>query len=256
MKVSKVLILDYGSQFTQLIARRLRELNVYSYVIPGDSDLSRIQEFKPDALILSGGPSSVYDTDAPQLPKGLMDFQAQTKMPMLGVCYGMQLLVQNFGGKVARGAHREYGRMGLMPTKDSHFFIGPIGLTNPATSFDVWMSHGDETTAIPAGFKLSAQSAKGAVAAIESPEKNIYGIQFHPEVTHTERGIEILKRFIFGIAKLEANWTMGNLEESLIAQIRATIPTGQHVICALSGGVDSTVAATLVQRAIACIVFS
>ena len=253
LKQSKVLILDYGSQFTQLIARRLRELNVYSYVLPGETELKRIQDFSPSAIVLSGGPSSVYDEGAPQLPTGLMDYQAEAKIPLLGVCYGMQLLVQHFQGSISKANHREYGRMGLAVDSESPLFLG-LGKSKSgdlgSPSFSVWMSHGDETKILPKNFKLIAKSASGAVAAIENQEAKLYGLQFHPEVTHSENGTEILKNFLFNIAKLSPDWTVGNLEENLIAQIRAQVPEGKHVICALSGGVDSTVAACLVHRAI------
>ena len=249
MKQSRVLILDYGSQFTQLIARRLRELQVYSYVLPGETELSRIEEFKPDAIILSGGPSSVYDEHAPQLPKGLMEFQASHQLPLLGVCYGMQLVVQHFGGTISQAHHREYGRMGLKVKGESKL-LGDLLNASVSNSFDVWMSHGDETKQVPPGFMVSALSASGATAAIENTDKNIYGLQFHPEVTHSQNGTEILKTFLFQIAKLNPDWTVGNLEENLIAKIREQVPEGRHVICALSGGVDSTVAACLVHRAI------
>lgn len=243
MNHKKILILDYGSQYTQLIARRVRELGFYSFIMPGDSRLERIQEFNPAALILSGGPSSVYEEGAPQLPDGLLKFQNDRRVPMLGVCYGMQLLVQAFQGEVKRGQKREYGRMGVTPDTSSALFQGFSG-------FNAWMSHGDETHVLPKDFRLCARSAAGAVAAMENTTQKIYALQFHPEVTHTEGGKLILKRFLEELGGLAPDWSMGNFVAEEVARIQSIVPKDAHVICALSGGVDSTVAATLVHKAI------
>jgi GMP synthase (glutamine-hydrolysing) len=263
-QMKKILILDYGSQYTQLIARRVRELGFYSYVFQGDTTLERIRDFEPAALILSGGPSSVYDTDAPQLPAGLLDYVAERGLATLGICYGLQLLVQAFGGEVKPGTHRrEYGRMGVLPKTPGALFPkdSPFHPTKGASESgarggsdfqvrQVWMSHGDECAKLPEGFVLAAVSESGAVAALECAEKKLFGLQFHPEVTHSEKGSELLRHFLTKLAGLTPDWSMGNFIEEEIARIRKKVPEGAHVICALSGGVDSTVAATLVHQAI------
>lgn len=267
--MNKVLILDYGSQYTQLIARRVRELGFYSYVFPGDASLERVREFAPQAIVLSGGPSSVYDPGAPELPKGFLEYQAKQGVPVLGICYGLQLLVQAFGGEVKPGVKREYGRMGVVPEAffaqgdgiglfperspfrvDAGLVKDENGMVAPATNRQVWMSHGDETAKLPAGFRLAAKSESGAIAALEAPAKKLYALQFHPEVTHSENGLDILRHFLTGIAGLKADWTMGDFIAEEIGRIKAKVPAGAHVVCALSGGVDSTVAATLVHQAI------
>ena len=240
---NKILILDFGSQFTQLIARRARELGFYSFVIPGPSGLNRIQEFQPGAIILSGGPASTYEEGSPQLAAGFWSFVEAEKLPVLGVCYGMQLIVREFGGTVKAAQKREYGRM-KVKVAASHPLYTNID------SFEAWMSHGDETEKLPSGFKQIAASAAGAVASIAHTSKPIYGIQFHPEVAHTERGIEILKNFLIDCAKLKDDWKVENIIQSQIKKIKDSVPADAQVICALSGGVDSTVAATLVHQAL------
>jgi GMP synthase (glutamine-hydrolysing) len=243
---SKVLILDYGSQYTQLITRRIRELGIYSMILPGDVSLERIQKESPRAVILSGGPSSVYDVGAPTLPAGFLEYQAERKLPVLGICYGMQLLVQALKGKVDRATTREYGRMMVHPSANSGFFS-----RSPFTApFIAWMSHGDETASLPPGFKVAAHSASGGIAAIENLGQHILALQFHPEVTHTERGKGILKKFLIDVAEIQPDWNMGSILEEQVAEIQKKVGPDQHVICALSGGVDSAVAAALVHRAI------
>jgi len=240
---SNVVIVDYGSQYTQLIARRVRELGIHSIVVAANSSLERIQSFSPRAVVLSGGPSSVYDIGAPTLPKGFLDWQEKARIPVLGVCYGMQLLAEALGGKVERAEKREYGRMPVRVQKGTRFF-GDI------ESFEAWMSHGDETVRVPAGFIESARSSSGALAAMENPDRILYALQFHPEVTHTERGVELLNRFFLDIAQVPQDWTMRSVIDDQIEAIRKKVGPSEHVICALSGGVDSTVAAVLVHRAI------
>ncbi|OFZ56313.1 MAG: glutamine-hydrolyzing GMP synthase [Bdellovibrionales bacterium RIFOXYC1_FULL_54_43] len=240
-----IVILDYGSQYTQLITRRVRELGYFSRILPGDATLARIQELSPRAIVLSGGPSSVYDPGAPALPAGLLEYQRDSKIPLLGVCYGMQLVVREFGGQVKKAESREYGRMLIHASPGTRLF-GAV----PAKSFEVWMSHGDETRQMPEGFVASARSASGAIAAIENAGAGIYGLQFHPEVTHTSHGKELLRQFLSEIAGLAPDWNMGSVLEEQIAKIKREVGPDQHVICALSGGVDSAVAATLVHRAI------
>ncbi|MBC7395847.1 MAG: glutamine-hydrolyzing GMP synthase [Bdellovibrionales bacterium] len=242
--MNKVLILDFGSQFTQLIARRMRELNYYSFILPGTVSLDRIKSFEPQAVILSGGPASVYEAGSPQLHPEFWDYAKQTKMPVLGICYGMQLMVKEFNGAITAAAKREYGRMEVQPHADESLLFSGL------TKFQAWMSHGDETSTLPQGFKLSAKSIEGAVAAITHEIHPYFGIQFHPEVTHTDQGTKLLKNFLEKAAKLSPDWQTTSIIESQIAHLKATIPADAHVICALSGGVDSTVAATLVHKAI------
>lgn len=237
---STVVILDYGSQYTQLITRRIRELGVFSKILPGDASLERIESLVPNAVILSGGPSSVYDVGAPGLPEGFLKFQTQKKIPVLGICYGMQLLAKNLGGEVKKAETREYGRMEVKPVTRS-------GLLRE--SFSAWMSHGDETVKCPLGFELVARSASGSIAAIENQAAKIYGLQFHPEVTHTENGQQILKRFL-ELSGIQANWNMSSVLEDQIKKVQEKVDPEDHVICALSGGVDSTVAASLIYQAI------
>jgi GMP synthase (glutamine-hydrolysing) len=240
---STVLILDYGSQYTQLITRRIREQGVFSQILPGNVSLERIQSISPQAIILSGGPASVYDEGAPALPQGFLEYQKANRLPVLGICYGMQLLVQNLGGEVRKAEVREYGRTQIHTQDGSLLFPSK-------TSFYAWMSHGDEARAIPKGFQTLAHSDSGTLAAIENPEARIYALQFHPEVTHTDGGRDLLRRFLFDVAGIHPDWDMGSVLDEQIDQIREKVGPTQHVICALSGGVDSTVAATLVHRAI------
>lgn len=241
--MNKILILDYGSQFTQLIARRYRELGYYSFILPGTTSLSRIRDFAPNAVILSGGPASVYEEGSPKPDSGLWSYLRESRMPTLGICYGMQLLVQEFGGKIQAAHKREYGRMGVLVKNQNLLFEG-------VSSFQAWMSHGDETSVLPKGFHLAAESAEGAVASIAHESLPFFGIQFHPEVTHTEEGSRILLNFASKGARLSPDWKMSSVAEELILKVKAQVPQDAEVICALSGGVDSTVAATLVHRAL------
>jgi GMP synthase (glutamine-hydrolysing) len=242
MSHSTVVILDYGSQYTQLIARRVREMGIYSIVLAGDATLEKIQSLNPKAVILSGGPSSVYDVGAPDLPQGFLPYQSSKKIPVLGICYGMQLLARSLGGDVEKAKVREYGRMQVSATAPSQIL--------PAEKFQAWMSHGDETKRVPQGFRLVAQSASGSPAAMESEQDRIYALQFHPEVTHTEHGKELLRNFLFKVAHINADWNMQSVMDEQILLIRQKVEATSHVICALSGGVDSAVAASLVHRAI------
>jgi GMP synthase (glutamine-hydrolysing) len=234
--VSTVVILDYGSQYTQLITRRVRELGVYSVILPGDATLDRIRQFSPKAVILSGGPSSVFDEGAPSLPQGFLAFQESTKLPVLGICYGMQLLARDLGGTLSRSKTREYGRMEV---------IGDCG-----KKWQVWMSHGDSVEKLPPGFECVSRTASGVMASMFNDSRKIGALQFHPEVTHTENGIQFLKDFLFDMAGLKPDWNMSSVIEEQLKKIRAQVGTQDHVICALSGGVDSAVAATLVHQAI------
>jgi GMP synthase (glutamine-hydrolysing) len=234
----KVLVLDFGSQYSQLIARRIRELHVYCELVPGDTPWPELEAMGPSGLILSGGPSSVYEPGAPHV-----DIHAlRSGLPVLGICYGMQLIAHHLGGEVAPGSRREYGPA-LISVADSGRLFEGLPEEQP-----VWMSHGDHVLRLPPGFKPLASSANSPCAAFSDGER-ILGIQFHPEVAHTPHGKDILRNFLFGVCGCTGAWTAGSFIAESIETIRATVGGGR-VICALSGGVDSAVAATLVQRAI------
>lgn len=241
-----VLILDFGSQYTQLIARRVRELGFYSEIIRGDAGLDVVKGKAPIAIVLSGGPNSVFDPKAPRTAEGFWSWQESTRLPVLGICYGLQLMVHDLGGKVESAPSREYGRMRLKFDMDSDFLSRAYMGESPV----VWMSHGDETREVPRGFRVLAKSESGSVAALENAARKLYALQFHPEVTHTEHGREILEAFLRRSAELSPNWSMGSVAEETIEKIRAQIGPNAHALCALSGGVDSTVAAALVHKAI------
>ncbi|KAL1364402.1 uncharacterized protein LOC130967737 [Arachis stenosperma] len=246
VKSELVLILDYGSQYTHLITRRIRSLSVFSLCISGTSSLSAITALNPSVVILSGGPHSVHTPDSPSFPDGFLDWAQSNGVVVLGICYGLQLLVQRLGGEVRVGHTQEYGRMEIHVDKPSDLF----GNDKVGSKQVVWMSHGDEAAVLPPGFQVVARSQQGAVAAIENPSRKFYGLQYHPEVTHTPEGMETLKRFLFDVCKVAAEWKMEDVMEEEIKVIKETVGPDEHVICALSGGVDSTVAATLVHKAI------
>ncbi len=235
-----ILILDFGSQYTQLIARRVREASVYCEIHPFSLPLEKIRALNPKGIILSGGPASVYQEDAPKVEARLFDLDA----PFLGICYGMGMINLAAGGTVARAERREYGPADLVIDDDSDLFHG---LSKGAAR--VWMSHGDKMDAAPKGWRILAHSQNSPIAAFADPDRRRFGVQFHPEVVHTPRGQEILKNFLFRIAGAEPDWTMGHFVESSVQKIRDQVGEGR-VVCALSGGVDSTVVATLVHRAI------
>jgi GMP synthase (glutamine-hydrolysing) len=234
-----VAVLDFGSQFAQLIARRVRELNVYSELLPHDTPMAELERRGVRAVILSGGPSSVYDENAPKADPALWS----GRIPVLGICYGVQLMAHELGGEVVPTQKREYGPATVTVTDPEGLFVG-IDREQP-----VWMSHGDEILRPPEGFRATAQTDASPYAGLADPGRNLYGIQFHPEVVHTPVGREVLRNFVVGIAGMRQTWTPSNLVETTVAEIRERVGTG-HVICALSGGVDSAVAATLVHRAI------
>jgi GMP synthase (glutamine-hydrolysing) len=231
-------VLDFGGQYTQLIARRIRERQVFSAILPCTASVAEIRAQEPIGIVLSGGPSSVYDKDAPLCdPKTL-----ELGVPVLGICYGMQWLAHSLGGKVERAERREYGRAQLDLQRESKLFAGlPRHLK-------IWNSHGDHVVGLPAGFHVTAQT-DNAVAAIENPQAQFYGVEFHPEVNHTESGTEILNNFVFGICDATQNWNRAGFIAEMVHTIGKRAE-GARAICALSGGVDSTVAAALVARAI------
>lgn len=235
-----ILVLDFGSQYTQLIARRIRELRVYCEIHPYDLDPATIREWEPAGIVLSGGPGSVYDDGAPHPPGELYD----VRVPILGICYGMQLLAHAEGAVVEPGS-REYGRTTLRVDNP----IGPFGGFDVGEELDVWMSHGDRIETVPHRYLLFAESVDGTIAAFGNPETRRFGVQFHPEVAHTERGEEMLANFVFDVCGCEPTWTMASFIERTVATVRQRIGEGRAV-CGLSGGVDSAVAAALVERAI------
>ncbi len=235
-----VIVLDFGGQTAQLIARRVRELNVYSELLPFDTPWAEIERRRPRAVILSGGPMSVYEENAPH-PDAHLWTDAQ--MPVLGICYGVHLMAHHLGGDVVPATKREYGPAVISITDGDGLFSGL------ATEQPVWMSHGDTIVSPPPGFHALARTSSTPYAGLADPERGMYGIQFHPEVVHTPAGRDILRNFVLGIAGAKASWTPLSFIESTVSEIRARVGGGK-VICALSGGVDSAVAATLVHRAV------
>jgi GMP synthase (glutamine-hydrolysing) len=236
---SKILILDFGSQYTQVIARRIRECQVYSEIVRFDTPGAEIAKLKPNGLILSGGPASVYDKGAPHLDPKIFSLG----IPVLGICYGMQLIAHHLGGEVEFSARREYGPGMLHITDSSKLFDG-LG-----EQIDIWSSHGDKVTTLPVGFRGAARTENSKFAAIEDPGRKLYGLQFHPEVAHTPRGKEILQNFVYHICRCAMDWTMGSFIEEACARIRKQVGD-QKVVLGLSGGVDSSVTAALLHKAI------
>jgi len=235
-----VVILDYGSQYTQLIARRVREQRVFCEILPFGAGLQEIVRRKPSGIILSGGPDSVYESGAPGLDREILHLG----MPILGICYGMQLLAHGLGGEVAATGRREYGHAEIDIT-------GPSVLLKGLSRRErVWMSHGDETRRQPPEFDVSATTASGGIAAFENPGRRIFAIGFHPEVAHTPRGVEVLRNFLFAVCGCRGDWTMKGFAEEAVARIRDQVGERGRVLCGLSGGVDSSVAAFLIHRAI------
>jgi GMP synthase (glutamine-hydrolysing) len=237
-----VLIIDFGSQVTQLIARRLREQGTFCEIVPFQSAEAYLKKNKPAAIILSGSPASTTEAESPRAPAQVFD----ARVPVLGICYGEQLLCAQLGGKVEAGHHREFGRASLEVTETTALFEGiwPKGAKD-----DVWMSHGDRVTALPKGFRVVAVSANAPFAAIADEARKYYGVQFHPEVAHTPRGGEVLKNFTQRIAGVKLDWTMQSFRRTMIERIKAQVGRGR-VVCGLSGGVDSSVAAVLIHEAI------
>ena len=238
MDTSTIVILDFGSQYTQLIARRIREFNVFSVVLPCTAPLDKIKALAPKGIILSGGPCSVYDADAPAADPAILG----TGLPILGICYGLQFITHHLGGKVVSAPAREYGHAEVNIIAETPLFKGL-----PA-SMNVWMSHGDHAQTLPDGFRLTAETSN-AVAGIENAAKGIFAVQFHPEVAHTKQGMELLKNFVLDICGASADWTPEHFIQSTVERVRAQVGDG-HAICGLSGGVDSSVAAVLVAKAI------
>jgi len=238
----KVLIVDFGSQVTQLIARRVREEKVYSEVVPYGKAAEAFRVMRPKAVILSGGPASVLDADAPQVPQSILD----AGVPVLGICYGEQTMAQQLGGRVEAGHHREFGRAAIEVTDTCTLFDG---VWEKGHTYDVWMSHGDRVTTLPAGFRGVAKAAGSPIAVIADDVRKFYAMQFHPEVVHTPDGAKLIRNFVRKVAGLKGDWTMRAFKDEAIEKIRAQVGSGR-VICGLSGGVDSAVAAVLIHEAI------
>ena len=234
-----IVVLDFGSQYTQLIARRIREFNVFSVVLPCTAKLEELMSYSPVGIILSGGPSSVYDADAPAMDERVLAVAAK---PVLGVCYGLQVMTYKLGGKVRPASKREYGHAQVHIAETSKLF------KELPSDISVWMSHGDEAEQLPAGFKEVARTSN-ALAAMENAERRMWAVQFHPEVHHTPMGKQILKNFVFDICGALPNWTPAQFILETVENIRKQVGEQGRAICALSGGVDSSVAATLVDRA-------
>jgi len=236
---SKILILDFGAQYTQVIARRVRECQVYSEIVRFDISAADVKKMKPNGIILSGGPASVYDQDAPHVDPQIFSLG----IPVLGICYGMQLMAHHLGGQVEFSARREYGAAVLHVMDGSKLFegLGP--------QLDIWNSHGDKVTALPAGFHAAARTENSPFAAIENSERNLFAVQFHPEVAHTPRGREILQNFVYHICHCAMDWTMGSFIEEACERIRRQVGD-EKVVLGLSGGVDSSVTAALLHKAI------
>ncbi len=237
--VATVLVLDFGGQYAQLIARRVRECRVYSEMIPYDTPLAEIRARKPAGLILSGGPRSVNEADAPLPDPGLFELG----VPILGICYGLQLMAKLRGGRVARTELAEYGGRPLTVTKQGRLFAGV------PTELACWMSHGDSVVEVPEGFTATAQSPHMPVAAMEDESSGLYGVQFHPEVRHTAHGQDILKNFLYKVCDIAPTWTPVSIIEEAVERIRAQVGK-ERVVCGLSGGVDSAVAALLTYKAV------
>jgi GMP synthase (glutamine-hydrolysing) len=234
-----VLVVDFGAQYAQLIARRVREARVYSEIVPRTMSIAEMLAKRPKGIIFSGGPASVHVDDAPSIDPAIYD----AGVPVFGICYGAQLVAQQLGGTVERTGGGEYGRTS-MTRRGSSILLAELPETQP-----VWMSHGDAITAAPDGFSVTASSPGAAVAALEDRERGVFGVQFHPEVAHTERGQDVLRAFLFDVCGCRPTWTNTNIIEEAVAEVRAQVGD-ERVICGLSGGVDSAVAAALVHRAI------
>jgi GMP synthase (glutamine-hydrolysing) len=243
----RVLILDFGAQYTQLIARRVRELGVYSEILPWDAAVEEIASFAPKAVILSGGPESVYQDKGPAVPRRVFELN----VPVLGICYGMQTMAAELGGEVESSTHREFGAAQVRPVGTSRLLDGLEDNRDASGRrvLDVWMSHGDRVAVLPPGFKAIAATDNAPLAAMADEDRRLYGLQFHPEVTHTLQGTEMLRRFVREIAECAGSWATGSIIEDSVARIRAQVGSDK-VLLGLSGGVDSSVLAALLHRAI------
>ncbi|MDP7093864.1 MAG: glutamine-hydrolyzing GMP synthase, partial [Gammaproteobacteria bacterium] len=238
----RILILDFGAQYTQLIARRVREAGVYSEILPWDADESLISEFAPNGVVLAGGPESVVLDNPPRAPQLVFDLG----VPLLGICYGMQTMAAQLGGEVESSSEREFGYAQLKVTDSSRLLDG---LQDTDSGLNVWMSHGDRVNKLPAGFRVVASSGNAPLAAMADETRNYYGLQFHPEVTHTEHGQQIIERFVHDVCGCPNAWNPGNIIARDVEKIRAEVGEGR-VLLGLSGGVDSSVVAALLHEAL------
>src|SRR5262245_21491703 len=234
-----VLVLDFGAQYTQLIARRVREHHVFCRVLPCTASIAEIRAAQPKAIILSGGPASVWQGGSPRCAPEVLHMD----LPILGLCYGMQLLCEDLGGKVARADHREFGRAALRVVEPDALFA-----KMPRT-MDVWMSHGDSVETLPKDFEVLAESDSAPFAAVRQKGRPVYGLQFHPDVAHTPHGKEMIGNFLFDVAGCKGDWVMSRFAEEAVAKVRSQVGRGK-VVCGLSGGVDSTVVGEILHRAI------
>jgi GMP synthase (glutamine-hydrolysing) len=238
-----IVVLDFGSQYTQLIARRMRELGVYTEILPHSIPLQELQLRKPKGVVISGGPMSVYESDSLNLPADFLEWQESDSIPILGICYGMQLLAHVLGGKVLAVTNREYGLQTISVLEGSRL------LGAARKKLQVWMSHGDQVQAPPQGSRVIAKTSTCPVAAFENTDRGIFGVQFHPEVHHTEGGTDIIRAFLFDICRCRATWQIANFIDQTVAELKSTLGN-ERVLMGVSGGVDSTVAALLLQNAI------
>ncbi|NQT29677.1 MAG: glutamine-hydrolyzing GMP synthase [Candidatus Saganbacteria bacterium] len=234
-----IVVLDFGAQYSMLIARRVRECNVYCEMLPYDTPVSELKKMGVSGIILSGGPSSVYEKESPQVEKALWE----SGLPILGICYGLQLMAKDLGGSVKQGKKKEYGKATLLIDDKTNIFAG-LG-----DQIQCWMSHGDTVVSLPEGFKQLAHTANTNFAAVGNQEKKLFGVQFHPEVVHTPQGIEIIKNFVYIVCSGKPTWTTKNFIEESIKDIKATVGK-EKILCALSGGVDSTTVAALIHKAV------
>ncbi|MFD1394234.1 glutamine-hydrolyzing GMP synthase [Kroppenstedtia eburnea] len=237
--MEQVVVLDFGGQYNQLIARRIRDLGVYSELLPPHTDAERLKKLAPKGIVFSGGPASVYAEGAPKCDPAIFELG----IPILGICYGMQLISAHFGGEVKRAEKREYGKADVEILSDSPLFQGP------GTRESVWMSHSDVVTAPPRGFQVDGRTASAPVAAMSDPDRRIHAVQFHPEVRHTQHGDEMIRSFLYEVCRCEGNWSMETFIGDTVRELQEKIGE-KRVLCALSGGVDSSVVAALIHRAI------
>ena len=239
MKNNTIIILDFGSQYTQLIARRIREIGVFSVVLPCDVDIEKIHSINPSGIILSGGPETVTKANTPKIDKDLFD----SNIPLLGICYGMQTMAQELDGVVVSSDKREFGHANIKMVEVSILFEG-VNLTEG--SLDVWMSHGDKVDQLPSNFSTIAQSGNCPIAGFQNEKKSWFGLQFHPEVTHTNQGSKILSNFVYSVCKCKKNWETSDIIESMVSSVKDQVGSDK-VLLGLSGGVDSSVVAMLLD---------
>ena len=245
---SQIAILDFGSQYSHLIARRVRELHCFCELYACTVDVATLTRANVTGIILSGGPASVYDEDSPHVAAGVWALIKEKSIPVLGICYGMQEIAHVFGGEVLPSSEREFGRAFITKVSGNSDLVD--SLLKGVENSQMWMSHGDKVTKLPTGFETLAYTSNSENAAIGNGTSKMYGIQFHPEVTHSVQGIEILRNFVVGTCKMAADWNMRDIAEEFIKEVRETVGPEGHVIGAVSGGVDSSVAAVLLNRAI------